>query len=97
MSFLPTAWPASVSGLQRAAHDHEGRRVEPQGLVDHRAGERQTAVAGAARRIGEVRRLRLQRHPLLEFGCERQHIRSPEQRAGRGLVPGQDHRRDLIA
>ena len=70
---------------ERAAGQHEGGRVEPHRLLDHRAGER------------FVRARRFRRHGSLRFRREREEGAGPEQGHRRGLVPGQDHGGDLIA
>ncbi|GJE42555.1 hypothetical protein AEGHOMDF_1727 [Methylobacterium soli] len=86
---------AELVGRTRRAHDHEGRRVQTQGLIDDRPRQRQPALQCLVPR--ELDSGRLRGNLLLNLGRQRQEIAGPEECHRGGLVARQDHGGDLIA
>ena len=76
------------------AHHHRHRRIKPQRLAEHVAGEAQLGQFTKHRPFGQ--RLRFCRHPLLHVRMGGEQIQGPSQRRGRGFMPGQKEDRHLI-
>ena len=91
---LPDRQPRHDVGRNGRAGNQESRRIKPHGFIDHRAGEFQPLDIERAVGAGVVC---FDCHLLLGDGIECQQIKRPEQRGGRRLVTGKDHRRHLVA
>ena len=81
-------------GPGRFAHHHRHRRVEPERLAEHVAGDAQFRQGREIRRLGQARRLL--GHPVLPVGMGGQQVQRPGQGRGRGFVPRQKEDRHLV-